>query len=906
MTRRLYELALLAYPRRFRREFAADLTAIFTTRVASARAISIGRALAVSGYHLADALLSGFAERGRAVANRWAWPNHSIASHSQAPTMTLDTFVADLKLSIRQFARTPLFAALTILTLALGIGANSAIFGVVHAVLLRPLPYAAPDRLVAIWSDNTKQSVPDNPVSPANYEAFRSAPSFAGVEAMYSFLISAQLIVDGGDPEPVQAMNVTPGMWSLLGRAPLHGATFTATDTAPVMVLSYDYWQRRFGGDPRIVGRTVTLRSVLAPVTIGGVMPQDFVFPYRSMLGPAGFSRAQHADLWLPLTPQADTRLRDQTGQPNRSLHYLSVIARLRPGATLEQAGADLRAIAARRAADFPDTNAGWDVTVRPLHEQAVGRLRPAILTLLAGVGVVLLMTCINVANVLLARATGRHRDLAIRAALGASRWRLMQQTLVESVLLGLAGGAGGLVLMMGVTQVVLALAPPELPRLGEVTASVPVLVFAAVTSLAVGVAIGLLAAVAASRSRAPQALRENTRTTASASRQRLRALLIVAEVALAMALTVGAGLLLRSFVGVLGVDPGFQANRLLTFQMTVPPRVQQQPASLLPFYDDLERRLASLPGVTHVGGTTRLPLGSTSVTTYIEVDGRPVPTSDRPEVEFRRALFDYFGAMGIPIIQGRNFSADDGSSALPVTIINATLASRLFPQENPVGRRIRPTNSPWLTIVGVAGDIRHNNLEDAPRPELYITYRQGPPTSPFVAIRTTADPASLASAVRGVFRDLGADPPRDLRSMDEIRSASVGERRFVLVLVGIFGMLAMLLAGVGVFGVITLVASERAPEVGIRLALGATPSAVLGLMLAYAVKLTAVGVVIGGLVALALAPALGAQLFGIGRADPITYVAVTAVLLAVATLAALVPGRRAMRVHPATTLKSG
>jgi putative ABC transport system permease protein len=622
------------------------------------------------------------------------------------------------------------------------------------------------------------------------------------------------------------------------------------------------------------------------------------------MLGPSGFSRALTADVWIPLVPQGDPRLRDATGQPNRNLHYLGVIARLRPGATVESARAELAAIAADRARTFPDSNTGWDVTVRPLHEQAVGQLRPALLTLAAGVGVVLLITCINVANVLLARASGRQRDLAIRSALGASRRRLVQQMLVESVALGVAGGIAGLALMIAGTQAILALAPPQLPRLAEVSASLPVLLFGAAISVLTGVAVGLLPAVSASRARAGDSLRDTPRTTASAARQRIRTALIVAEVAMAMVLTVGAGLLLRSFSAVLAVDPGFQADRLLTFQMSVPTRVQAGPA-VVEFYDDLERRLLAVPGVTHVGGTTRLPLGSTSVTTYVEVEGRATSRAELPEVEFRRSVFDFFGTMRIPIVRGRGFTREDGAGALAVVLVNDALVARVFPGEDPIGRRIRPTNGQWYSIAGVVGSIRHGSLEEAPRPEIYINYRQGPPSSPFVALRAAGDPSALAGAVRQVLRDVGADPPREVRTMDDLRSASVGERRFVLILVGVFGVLALALAGIGVFGVMTLIAAERTAEVGIRLALGATPVQVLRLVLSQAIGRALIGVAIGTAIAILVAPALGAQLFGVGRADPATYIVVATVLVVIAFIAALVPARRAMKIEPATTLRA-
>ena len=820
--------------------------------------------------------------------------------------MTWDSLRRDITIAFRQFKRAPLFAALTVASLALGIGANAAIFAVVNSVLLEPLPYGDASSLVMIWSDNTKNNERTNPVSPANYEAFKAAGSLAGVEGMYSFLTPAQVRIDA-EPEATLVSQVTPGMFTLLGRQPVVGRKFDDPGAPDGAVISYQFWQRRFGGDPRVIGRTLQMTGAgaAAAIPIIGVMPEDFTFPYGSMLWTSGFTRNTDVDMWWPISRTRDFRLVDASGQPNRSIHYFGVVGRVAAGQTLDRVRADLAAIATQRASDFPDTNAGWGVTVRSLHEQTVGPIRPALLILLGGVGVVLLITCINVANVLLARAAGRGRDLAIRSALGASRARLIQQALTESVLLSLAGGIAGLGVMQLALRALLAAAPSTLPRVNEVDPSWPVVVFALVLAVVVGLAVGLIPALTAARSRAQDSLRDGTRTTASRVRHRTRAALIVAEVALAMILTVGGGLLLRSFVSVLQVNPGFNPEHLLTMQFAVPPRYSGAEA-ILTFYDDLERRLRALPGVSAVGGTTRLPLGSTSVTTYIETEGRPVPRAELPEVEMRRAVFDYFETMQIPVIRGRTFTRDDRLGTPNAVVVNETLASRLFPNEDPVGKRIRfaQPNQPWMSIVGVVGSIRHGSLEETPKPEFYIYYRQGPPVGPFVVLRTSGDPAELAGAVRQVARDLGADPPRDVKTMEALRSSSVAPRRFVLMLVGLFGVLALGLAALGVFGVVTLIAAERTTEVGIRLALGATPSQVMTLMLGHSLRLAGLGIAIGAVVAFVLSPWLKAQLFGVGTADPVTYAGVALALVLTAVLGAYIPARRAMAVDPASALR--
>ena len=908
LARAVHRLALVSYPRRFRRQFAGELDRIFIDRVRRAREISTRRALMIACFQIADAVASGLAERLRLSEERWAWPRHFDGTPSRrSNTLTFDSIRNDLRLAFRQYWRSPMFAILTVASLALGIGANSAMFAVVRGVLLQPLPYKAPDSLVMIWSDNTKAGERTNPVSPANIEAFRAAPSLEQVEALYSFLTPLQVRL-GSEPEPALASQVTPDMFALLGRKPLLGQTFSGKDAPLAAVLSHQFWERRMGGDPAVIGRTLDITGAPAPVLILGVMPKDFTFPYGSMLGTTGFTRGTTVDMWLPVTRARDPRVVDASGQPNRSIHYFGVVGRLREGATIERARNDLSAIATQRAKDYPDTNAGWGVTVRALHEQTVGALRPALLLLLAGVGVVLLITCINVANVLLARAAGRGRDLAIRSALGASGRRLIQQTLTESVVLSFAGGIAGLGVMVLATRGILAAAPTNLPRLSEVSPGLPVVLFALALSVVTGLVVGLIPAVAAANSRAQDTLRDGTRSTASPARRRTRAVLIVAEVALAMTLTVCGGLLLRSFVSVLHVDPGFNPEQLLTMQVSVPPRYTDTP-SRLTFYDSLENRLRALPGVTALGGTTRLPLGSTNTTTYVDVEGRSVPRAEMPEVEMRRAVFEYFEAMGIPVLRGRAFTREDTLNAPVAAIVNAALAARVFPGEDAVGKRVRfasgSPDQPWMTIVGVVGNIRHASLEEVPKPELYITYRQGPPVVPFLVIRTTGDAADLAAPVRQAMRELGANPPTDIRTMSALRSGSVASRRFVLILVALFGVLALGLAALGVFGVITLIAAERTTEVGIRLALGATPSRVLGLVVGHALKLALAGIAIGAVAALLLRPVLKAQLFGVGAADPLTYVGVALALTITALAAALIPARRAMRVDPAHALRN-
>jgi predicted permease len=591
-------------------------------------------------------------------------------------------------------------------------------------------------------------------------------------------------------------------------------------------------------------------------------------------------------------------------------VHYLSVVGRLAPGATIEQARDEVSAIVRRLEEQYPDINRGLKATVVPLHEQATGRVRPALVLLLVGVGFVLLMACVNVANLLLARSAARQKEIAVRTALGAGRSRLLAQMLVESMLLSLTGGAlGGAFVFVGVRLLVLA-APPELPRLNEVRPDALVVLFTAATSILAGIFVGTLPALAAGRSDVQAALKDTSRGVAGGIlRQRMRAALVVGEIALAVVLTIGAGLLFRSFLTLLSVDPGFRAENLLTMQVSLPQRINT-PDARRAFYRQLFEKLEALPGVVAAGGTTRLPLGSTNVTTRVIVEGRSVAPGDLPEVEFRRAVHNYFTAMGIPVIRGRTFTDVDGPSSASVVVVNQTMARRLWPGEDAVGKRLRMaagpnTQSPWSTVIGVVGDLRHAGLDVEPAAELYISYLQNPPVAPFIVARTQSDPALLAETVRAELKTLEKDMAvYDMRTMSEVRAASVAERRFIMALAMAFGILALTLAAVGVYGVMALVVTERTQEIGVRLALGAEPASVLGLVVREGLVLAGGGIAIGLAAAFALAPIIAGQLYGVRAADPATLVGVPVLLLATALFACAVPALRAMRVDPVTALR--
>lgn len=909
----LFSASLLAYPHAFRRRFGASMTDTFLARHASASRRGAGTHARFVVYTVGHTIASGFAERGAALVRRVWWPSHQ--AHIYTPdgrhAMLWDAIVADVRQALRRAVKTPLVTTLTVAALALGIGANSAIFAVVDGVLLRPLPYRDPGRLIMLWSDARKEGRQQNPISPANYLDFkRSNQTLERLEAYFSFISRLPLVIDG-PTEMAYGATITPGMFELLGREPMLGRSFREDDAGLNVVLSYRYWQRRYGSDPAAIGRSVQI-SGLPAATIAGVMPPDFTFPYGGMLWSSGFARVNAVDLWVPMAfsgPGAVTqRTVDAKGQPPRGVHWLAAVGRMKPDVTIEQVQADLSAVARQLEQSYPDTNTDWGATVVSTTEQTVGGIRPALLVLLGCVGVVLLMAAVNVANLALARSLARNAEHATRVALGASRGRIAQQLVVESVALAMAGGALGLVLAQLGVHALVALAPPNLPRLGEIAIDARVLAATFGISLIAGVLVAVLPALSAAATNPQSALQEHGRgNTGGTSRARLRGALVMAEVALAVLVTAGTGLLLRSFVSVLAVDPGFRADHLLTWQTDLPTRLQT-PDERRAFYVDMFDRLQSLPGVTAVGGTTRLPLGSTSVTTSVDIEGRPTPTADLPEVEFRRNLHDYFGAMGIPILRGRGFNPQDLPSTPPVAVINETMARRLFPGEDPIRQRVRlgpNPSSPWMEIVGVIGDVRHMALEREPPPELYVHYLQNPPLGPYIVIRTTGDPAALAEAVRAEARRIDKDLPiYEMRTMMDVRSASVAERRFVLLLVGAFGLLALVLAGVGVYGVMSVVVTERTQEMGIRMALGAPTSQLLGLIVGQAVRLAIAGVIVGVALAMALAPLLASQLYGVSPLDPITFAGIPLVLLALATVAALLPAARAMRLDPVTALR--
>lgn len=902
----LFSFALLAYPRAFRKRFGAEMRADFSRDTEKDGAHGAGRILFVH-------VVNGLKERWSAIV-RWSfYPNSTPHLYEPAGRhfMFWDTLRADIRHTLRLAIKTPVFSTLTVLALALGIGATTAIFAVVNGVLLRSLPYRDDARLVNIWSFNTRENLPRNPISPANFLDFQKMnKTLDGLEAYFTFVTPTGMQTESG-AEIANSLFVTPNMFNMLGRSAQLGRVFGVTEPTMVAVLSDGYWRRRFGADPNIVGQTLNL-SYYPQVQIIGVMPPDFVFPYPGMLGPSGFTRVTGIDMWLPIQfsgpGAAANRMLDARGQIVRNVHWWGAIGRMKPGVAVQQVEADMRTIASQLEQSYPATNKGWSATVLSSIDQSVGTIRPALMILLAGIAFVLVMASVNVANLLLARSIAREKELATRAALGAGRSRIARQLLTESVLFALAGGVVSIVVMFWTLRGLLALAPADLPRINEVTIDWRVLLGAAVTTILTGVLVGVLPALSSASVNPQATLQDASRgSVGGALRRRARATLVIAEVALAVAITTGAVLLLRSFVSVTNVNPGFDADNLLTWQINLPNRLTSN-ADRLAFYRDFFARMEALPGVISVGGTTRVPLGSTSVSTTVQIEGRPVPVAELPEVQFRRAMHNYFATMGIPIRRGRGFDANDGPNAPSVAVINETMARKLFPNEDPIGKNVRTgpnPNQPWTTIVGVIGDVRHGGLEEVPQPEMYINYLQGPPVSPFIVVRTTSDPALLAETVRAEARRIDKNLPiYEMRTMTAMRSETISTRRFILWIVGAFGALALGLAAIGVYGVMSLIVSERTREVGVRLALGAEPSQLLTMIVGQAAKLAAIGVAIGLLVALPMAPLLDSQLYGITSFDPLTFLSVPIALLTIAIMAAGFPARKAMKIDPLAALR--
>lgn len=799
----------------------------------------------------------------------------------------------DIRYAIRQLFKNPGFSIIAIVTLALGIGANTAIFSVVNAVLLRPLPYAHPEQLVQVFG--TQSQLAEAPCSPANFLDWKERnEAFAGIAA---YTNEGYNLTGSNTPERLRGTRVSADFFSLLGVQPILGRAFTAEDDQEgrdeVVILSHQVWQRRFGSDPSIIGRSLLLNNKNR--TVLGVMPARFSF---------GDSRI---DLWTPIAFSAEEKT-------TRDTNYIYVVARLKPGVTFDKAQAHMSMLARQQAEQHPKTNTSVGVGLKTLADQLVGDVRPMLWVLLGAVAFVLLISCGNVANLLLARATDRQKEIAIRSALGASRSRVIRLLLTESVLLALIGGSLGLLLAVWGIDLLVSLKPTNLPRLEEIGIDAPIFGFTLALSLLTGTAFGLVPALQISKTDLNETLKESSRSASGGrARHRVRSLLVISEVALSLVLLIGAGLMIRSFARLLAVDPGFKPDHVIIANIALPTSKYSKTEQQTDFFEQLMDRVRALPGVQYAAVVNDLPLyGSNS--TGFDVEGRPpyLP-GHRPLIDFRSASPDYFRAMGIPLLKGRAFTPSDTAHSPPVVIVNETMVRKFFGNEDPLGKRIGlSAPKDWREIVGVIGDIRTHGLDAEVRPESFVPIFQNAPgyltgtiSSMSLVARTASDPSALAATIRGQVQALDKDQPvTSVTTLEEYVAESVAQRRFNMLLLGVFAALALILATGGIYGVIAYSVSQRAHEMGIRIALGAHARDIFKLVISQAMLLTIIGIGIGLLGAFALTRLMTSLLYQVSPTDPFIFAALTLLLAFIGLAASYLPARRATKVNPIVALR--
>lgn len=810
----------------------------------------------------------------------------------------------DFRYSLRIFSNNPASTIVAIAVLGLGIGANAAIFSVTNAILFRALPYKNAGRLLFVWENKLSKGMRQERISAADFKDLRDQNQV--LDDLGAIRSQSSVLITGETPERIETAAVSPVVFQLLGMKPLLGRSFSSDEDQPdkshVALLGAGLWQRRFGRDPNILGTKVLIDG--SGFTVVGVAPPGFRIP------------GSPSELWIPYSPQPDDLA-------NRGDRFLNVLGALRPGSTVAVAQSQLQSVAAFLAQQHPESNQGYSVELVPLREQLVGDIRPTLWMLMAAVVAVLLIACVNVAHLLLARAGSREKEIAVRTALGANPARLVRQLLTESIVLALAAGLFGLLLAYWGAWLLAKLAPLGLPQTrdmtaGELTLDWRVLAFTLGVSLLTGIAFGLAPALSSARSNLNLILRSGGRGGAgSRTRSRLRDVLMVCEVASSAALLVGAGLLIRSFLHIEEVNPGFRADHLLTMQLSLPP-VRYPGAKIGAFYQEFLNRVKALPGVQQAGICRFLPLSGNDASLNFQIDGQPrLSDADQPRAKFRTASAGYFEALRIPLLRGRLFDQRDNQSTPKVVIINQTAARRYWPNENPIGKRILSgadeEQHSWSTIVGVVGDVKFSGLDAATSPETYYHYLQIPPEvmnlaegTMSLAIRTTGDPAAIASAVRGELRSLDPSQPLfNVQTMDQLRDNSIAEPRFRTFLVSAFAALALVLVALGLYGVVAYSVSQRMAELAIRVALGADPAGILRLVLSRVAGLTLIGLAIGVAISLAGSRIIARFLFGVTPADPVTLVLVSLLILSVAIGASLAPALRSTRVDPAMVLRS-
>jgi predicted permease len=807
----------------------------------------------------------------------------------------MQTLWQDLRYGARMLLKNPGFSLIAILTLALGIGANTAIFSLVNRVLLFRLPYQDAGSLVMVWGSNPQQGADIDLVSPADLVDWRAQNAVfddlaATNDATYN-------LTGMGEPESLIGYRLAANFFQVAGVQPALGRAFTQEEDragAPgVVILSHRLWQRRFGSDPNAIGRSVTLNG--APYTIIGVMP-------------AGFQHPQSAELWAPL--RLNSLSANQAN--NRGLRFLRIVGRLKPGVSVEQAQREMSQVALRLAEQHPDTNTGQGVKIVSLQEQYAGDIKPTLLALLGAVGFTLLIACANVANLLLARAAARQKEIAVRTALGARRGRIVRQLLTESVLLALIGGALGLLLTLWGANLLVALFPNNvanlnIPVIEEIPINGRVLGFSMLVSLLTGVIFGLAPAWQASKPDLSRTLKESgANMTAGVSGRRMRGLLVVSEMALTVLLLIGAGLMVKSFWRLLQGDLGLNPKNVLTMEVLLPQQKYREAQQRRAFMQDVMRRIENLPGVELAGATNFLPLTGFWGSASFSIEGRPAPRPNEELSADNRVVTErYFRTMGIRLLRGRVFDERDHEGAPPVAIINETLARRYWPNEDPVGARINFGQGNKAEIVGVVNDVKSFGLEEQTHPDIYRPYAQAPFPLIAFAVRTGGDPLSLVAAVKNAIYAVDKDQPVfKVITMEKLAAESITLRRVSMLLAGGLSALALILAAIGIYGVMSYTISQQRREIGLRLALGAQASDVLRLVIGQGMKPALFGMIIGLLASFALTRLIKGLLFGVSATDPATFVVISILLTVVALVACWIPARRAMKVDPMVALR--
>jgi putative ABC transport system permease protein len=800
----------------------------------------------------------------------------------------MDSLIKDIRYGFRSLLKRPGFTAIALVALALGIGANTAIFSLVNAVVLRPLPYPDSDRLVWGWG-NVRNGTNRASVSPGDFVDYRQQnKTFENLAATYAINLPVN-VTGNGDPERLNASGVTGNYFQTFGITPMLGRGFTLenekTGQDQVTVLSYELWQRRFGGDPGIIDKSIVLNGKASQVI--GVMGRDVTFP-------------QAAELWVPLNFDSDPEMKQ------RQAHFLRAVGRLKPGVDLKQAQADLDVIAAQLEKSFPASNTGWNLRLVSLRELLVGGSRTYVFILFGAVGLVLLIACANVANLLLVRAAARQKEIALRTALGAGRLRIIRQMITESVLLAIIGGALGALLARAGVDLLVALSQGSIPPTANVRVDATVLLFAFLISLATGLLFGLAPAFRTLKVNLIDSLKEGVRGGGEGSlRNHTRSLLVIGESALAVVLLIGAGLLVRSLIALQNVDPGFDPNNVLTMRLDLARNKYDTPAKTGNFLSELQTRVGNLPGVETVGLITELPLSGQPNDMPFTIEGRPPVTPDQsPGADWRRINQNYFNALRIPLLRGRNFSEQEVRQGDKVAVVSQQLVAQFFPNEDPLGKRIiLGIGDERYEIVGVVGDVVHRSMAGLPVPTMYFPNAATGFSN--LVIRTKTDPLTVAGAVRKEINAIDPEQPvAAVRPMTALIDASVSAQRNGTTLLGMFAALAMVLAATGIYGVMSYTVAQRTHEIGVRMALGARRFDVLKLVVRQGMLLALIGVALGLIGAYVLTRAMQTLLFQVTARDPVTFSAVAVLLLLVAFLACIVPALRATKVDPLIALR--